>query len=325
MKEQSLQEFNPNHPELRKKFEEYIGASLGVSASLLMALPLKSRGKTSSWKIEFIEGEKRRSVVFKTVKLNGTEEKGSTLQKKELSRQYHLLKQLENTKLKVPKAFGYDESGTAVGLPCYLEEGLRGQVLYNFLKKKEKWADEIFLKSIIEIQEIKKEKLGGFQAELNTEKPAKDILADITAGFAEFPKGPMITRLLEKLPAEMPETPSPCFSNGDLNPKNFLVKDKNLSGILDFELAGFYDPVFEFLAPLFWYPLLQKRGFEESYFRRKGLNLKNLDWYRALVLSFELLNSLKDEKENQTVPHEGRNIKEECLLYLGSWVKKGTF
>ncbi|GEM_PF-630335 len=317
-----MQEFNPNHPELRKKFEAYIGASLNVPVSLLIALPLKSRGRSSSWKIEFISGEKRSSVVFKTVKASTTGEINSK-QLKELSRQYLLLKQLEKTKLKVPKAFGFDEAGAAVGVPCFLEEGLRGQVLYNFLKKKEKWADELFLKSIIEIQEVKKEELGEFSTELNIERTAKSILAELVEGFADFPKGPMLTRLLEKLPEGLPVAPVPCFSSGDLSPKNFLVKEKNLNGILDFELAGFIDPVFEFLVPLFWYPLLLKRGLEESYFRRKGLDLKMLDWYRALVLAAVLLEAMREEKEKNSPP-EGRNIKEECILALGIWVKKGS-
>ena len=323
-KGEKLQEFNPNHPELRKKFEEYICASLNIPVSLLMALPLKSRGRSSAWKIEFLSDEKRSSVVFKTAKPSPAGEI-SPAQTKELSRQYLLLKQLETTKLKVPKAYGLDEAGTAVGVPCFLEEGLRGQVLYNFLKKKEKWADELYLKSIIDIQEIKKEELGEFKAELNTERTAKTLLKEVAEGFAAFPKGPMLTRLLEKLPAELPALPAPCFSSGDLNPKNFLVKDKTLSGILDFELAGFIDPVFEFLVPLFWYPLLLKRGLEESYFRRKGLDPKLLDWYRALVFTTVLLEAMRDEKENGTPPPAGRNIKEECILALSIWVKKGTF
>ena len=317
-----MQEFNPNHPEQRKKFEDYIGASLNIEVSVLMALPLKSRGRSSSWKIEFVSGEKRSSVVFKTVKPSSTGEIAAS-QIKELSRQYLLLKQLETTKLKVPKAFGFDEAGAAVGLPCFLEEGLRGQILYNFLKKKEKWADELYLTSIIDIQGVKKEELGEFKAELNTERTAKSILTELSEGFAALPKGPMLTKLLEKLPAEMPEIPAPCFSSGDLNPKNFLVKEKKLSGILDFELAGFIDPVFEFLVPLFWYPLLLKRGLEESYFRRKGFDQKMLNWYRALVFASVLLEAMKEEKG--TTPPEGRNVKEECILALSLWVKNGSF
>jgi len=84
-----------------------------------MALPLKSRGRSSSWKIEFVSGEKRSSVVFK--RQNLPRRRNNRRANKRTFTPVPALKQLENTKLKVPKAFGLMKPVLPSAYPAFLK------------------------------------------------------------------------------------------------------------------------------------------------------------------------------------------------------------
>ena len=168
--------FNPNHPDVKKRVETYIASSLGFPVEFILALPIKGDGCTLPWKVEVVSGEKQMFIILKTQKT----EKDTLIsapEKYDFFRQYHLLKQLETTKLKTPKVLGLDEKGDALDLPCFLEESLKGRTLYNSLKIKEKWADELYIKSIGEIQNIKKEELGSLNKELTAGVEIKEFFA----------------------------------------------------------------------------------------------------------------------------------------------------
>ncbi|OGF44896.1 MAG: hypothetical protein A2231_04000 [Candidatus Firestonebacteria bacterium RIFOXYA2_FULL_40_8] len=311
--------FNPNHPDVKKKVEKYISASLGLSLDFILALPIKGGGRTLPWKVELANGDKQLFIILKTPNL---EENNISGDKYDFFRQYRLLKQLETTKLKTPKVWGANEKGTALGIPCFLEESLKGRTLYNSLKIKEKWADELYIKSIIDIQKIKSEELGAVAKELGEGTKIKYMFFNIEKEIKQLTKGPLISSVLDKLNAGVPEALPFCFGNGDFNPKNFLAKDKQLAGILDFECAGCFDPLYEFLFPLEKYPLLKNRGLEEEYCGQMGFKNKNIEWYRGLILITKLLESLKDEKSSKPVENEERNIKEETLAELSKWTKE---
>jgi aminoglycoside phosphotransferase (APT) family kinase protein len=87
-----------------------------------------------------------------------------------------------------------------------------------------------------------------------------------------------------RLKDSIPETPAPCFSNGDLWLDNLLVRDGKLAGVIDFENAGFSDPIYEFMLPFFVAPKLRGRGIEERYCMRMGFDPETLPWYRGLEL-----------------------------------------
>lgn len=311
--------FNPNHPDVKKKVEKYIASTLNLPVKFVIALPVKESGRSNSWKVELENDEKRSFIILKTPKAD-VENSSPAPEKYDFFRQYRLLKQLETTKLKAPKVSGLDEKGTALGTPCFLEESLKGRVLYNFLKLKEKWAGELYIKSVIEIQNIKKEELGETAKELGEGAKTKDNFSNIIKELAKQQKGPLVSRVIGKLTDNQPAGIKNCFGNGDFNPKNFLAKDELLTGILDFEFAGFFDPLLEFLLPFERYPLLKNRGLEEDYCGRMGFENKNIDWYRGLILTGRLLQALKTGDDNPE--NEGRNIKEETLAELSKWAGK---
>jgi len=316
-----MTEFNPNHPEVKKKVEKYIADSLGMPVEFILALPVKGGSPTLSWRVELTAAEKQLFILLKTPKQEIITPAG-TSKSYDFFRQYRLLKQLETTKLKTPKVFGLDEKGAALGLPSFLEESLKGRVLYNFLKLKEKWADELFIKTIIEIQSLKKEELGTLAAELEQGEEIKSFFARVKAEMREFTKGPLLTGVIKKLSDNLPSGLPLCFGNGDFNPKNIIVKEKKLSGVIDFEFAGFFDPLYEFLFPFERYPLLKNRGLEEEYCRQTGFDVKITDWYRGFILIVKLLELLKYEKTNTAFQNDERNIKEELLSELSKWDEK---
>lgn len=310
--------FNPNHPDIKKRVEQYISASLSLAVEFILALPVKGTGQNPFWKVEVAEGEKHSFIILKTFAQDSSSVSGD---KQDFFREYRLLKQLETKTLKFPKVFGIDEEGTALGTPSFLEESLKGRVLYNALKIKEKWAEELYIKSIIEIQNIKKEDLGAVYGELNESENTHDCFVRIKKELLLLSKGPLLTLVLKKLTDNQPPFIQPCFGNGDFNPKNFLAKDKILTGILRFETAGFFDPLYQFLLPLEKYPLLKNRGLEEAYCKEKGLKNIIIDWYYGLILAAKLLEALIIEEKGETPAIQEINNKEDILARLSKWVK----
>ena len=72
-----------------------------------------------------------------------------------------------------------------------------------------------------------------------------------------------------------PDLPEIHFSNGDLWPENLLVRDRRLVAVIDWQHAGFSDPIFEFLLPFFLVPELRGRGIEERYCERMGFRCQD--------------------------------------------------
>jgi len=85
-----------------------------------------------------------------------------------------------------------------------------------------------------------------------------------------------------RLSETMPELPAVRFSNGDLWLDNLIARDGQLAGVIDFENAGFSDPIYEFLLPFLVSPGLRGRGIEERYCKRMGFDAGLLKWYRGL-------------------------------------------
>jgi aminoglycoside phosphotransferase (APT) family kinase protein len=93
---------------------------------------------------------------------------------------------------------------------------------------------------------------------------------------------PLAEAVYAKLCATMPKVPAVRFSNGDLWLDNLIVCDGQLAGVIDFENAGFSDPIYEFLLPFFVAPALRGRGIEARYCARMGFDAGMLVWYHGL-------------------------------------------
>ncbi len=67
-------------------------------------------------------------------------------------------------------------------------------------------------------------------------------------------------------------------------------------GAIDWQHAGFTDPIFEFLLPFFLVPELRGRGMEQTYCARTGFDPAVLAWYHGLEFFDSLSFVLKLDK-----------------------------
>jgi aminoglycoside phosphotransferase (APT) family kinase protein len=116
---------------------------------------------------------------------------------------------------------------------------------------------------------------------LSDELTAEAVLSAAHEYFTANPH-PLADAVYARLRHTQPELPAARFSNGDLWLDNLIVRDRRLVGVIDFESAGFSDPIFEFLLSFFVSPELRGRGIEERYCRCMGFDPGTLPWYRGL-------------------------------------------
>ena len=145
----------------------------------------------------------------------------------------------------------------------------------------ERWAEELYIATVCALQGITRERLSAIEDRLEGEETAEGFLEAAQENFKTDPH-PLADAVYAKLRETMPEFPAVRFSNGDLWLDNLIVRDGQLAGIVDFENAGFSDPVYEFLLPFFVSPGLRGRGIEERYCERMGFDAGLLRWYRGL-------------------------------------------
>ena len=69
----------------------------------------------------------------------------------------------------------------------------------------------------------------------NTNLAAEDVLEE-SYEYLHTLDDEVAEEVYKRLKAALPQTPEPCFSNGDLYPDNMLVKDGELVAVIDLKL-----------------------------------------------------------------------------------------
>jgi len=180
-----------------------------------------------------------------------------------------------------PWAYGWDSQGQAFGLPCFFYDYLEGESLLGPVLAGERWAEDLYIDTVCALQAVSREQLPSIADRLQDELTAEAVLAAAHAHFTANPH-PLADAVYARLRATQPILPASRFSNGDLWLDNLIVRDRRLVGIIDFEGAGFSDPIYEFLLSFFVAPELRGRGIEERYCRRIGFDPDLLPWYHGL-------------------------------------------
>jgi len=180
-----------------------------------------------------------------------------------------------------PRAYGWDPQGQAFGLPCFFYDYLEGESLLGPVLAGERWAEDLYIDTVCALQAVSREQLPSIADRLQDELTAESALAAAHAHFTANPH-PLADAVYARLRATQPILPASRFSNGDLWLDNLIVRDRRLVGIIDFEGAGFSDPIYEFLLSFFVAPELRGRGIEERYCRRIGFDPDLLPWYHGL-------------------------------------------
>jgi aminoglycoside phosphotransferase (APT) family kinase protein len=247
--------------------EAYLKHALGMDIRLLQIRELSRSTRDAPWRLDVEVDGAPQAYLLRF---------GSD----ELAFEYAALKAMEAIPIPTPRSYGLDERGRVLGTPCFLEDFIDGEPLLKPMQAGETWAEELYIETVCSLQTLTRAELPDIAEQLE-DQTAADALERANQVFLENPQ-PLAETIYRRLKESMPNLPSSRFSNGDLWLENFIVRGKQLAGVIDFENSGFSDPIFEFLLSFFVEPKLCGRGIEERYCRRLGFDPALLHWYHGL-------------------------------------------
>ena len=233
--------------------------------------------------------------------------------KRTSAREYKILKAVESLPIPVPRVYGLDKKGKALGVPCFFMDFIEGDTLLKPMLDGKPWADDLYIECALRIQLVVEEKMGELPQWLERET-AEDVL-DKAYKKLKSTDDLVARRVYQELKMSVPLQPEVRFSNGDLYPDNFIIKDRQLVAVIDFANAAFSDPLYEFLLPFFIHPELRGRGIEERYCARMGIDPGVLPWYHALEF-YDLWGWLEGNEETFAGYNAGQ-IRE----VMAGWLK----
>ena len=252
----------------RSQIEGYLGRCLGAPVRLVGARELAKSTRDAPWRLDVEVAGQARSYVLR-------------LESRGIEHEYEVLRAVESLPIPAPRAYGWDPGGEALGVPCFFYDFVEGESLLDPMLAGEPWAEALYIDTACTLQSITRDQLAGVAHRFGDSETAVDVLEDAYAHFQADPH-PLADAAYARLKDTLPALPGPRFSNGDLWPDNLIVRDRRLVGVIDWALAGFSDPIFEFLLPFFLRPPLRGRGIEERYCRRMGFDPGLLPWYHGL-------------------------------------------
>jgi aminoglycoside phosphotransferase (APT) family kinase protein len=236
----------------------------------IRAEPLTKSTRDAPWRLDIEVGGVMRRYVLR-------------LDSRRSEHEYAVLQAMESVPIPTPQAYGWDPEGEALGLPCFLCDFIEGESLLEPMLAAERWAEELYIDTVCALQEISREQLSVIEDRLQEEETAEGFL-EAAHSYFKTDAHRLGDAMYAALKTTMPQLPAVRFSNGDLWLDNIITRDGQLAGIIDFENAGYSDPIYEFLLPFFVSPGLRGRGIEERYCERMGFDAGMLRWYRGLEL-----------------------------------------
>lgn len=256
--------------------EVKLSSVLGGSFELVDTVALDASSRAAPWRIE---GRRAGEPVAFVLRYGESTD----------AVEVEALRAMADHPIPTPKVVYWDENGATLGVPVCVIEFVDGTPLLPSMKAGEAWAIDLYLETVWTLQAVRPEDLpSGSANKLTAGEPIQQL---IESAYHRFDKpsplhDEVYQRLVQLQPAELPE---PAFSNGDLWLENMLVKGRDLVGVIDWQHAGWSDPVYEFLLPFFLVPELRNRGIEERHLDHLGLETSLLYWYHG-VEYFETLS-----------------------------------
>ena len=238
-----------------------------MQVEFIQAAQLPKSTREAPWRLDVLANGSAQSYVLQ-------------LDSQRLEHEYGVLKTLETTPVPAPRPFGLDLEGKALGVACFFREFIEGEPLLTPVLAGEAWAEDLYIRAVHQLLALTERELGEIAENLPRESAGKVLER---AYRSIKPQGlPLADRAYEVLRRTMPEQAPLRFSNGDLWPENFIVRNDELAGVIDFEGARFSDPVWEFLNTFFVSPELKGRGIEARFCRSIGYDSVHLHWYHGL-------------------------------------------
>ena len=291
--------FIPN--EHQAQCEEYLRRSLKSEVRFVHAEPLTKSTRDAPWRLDVEVGGVMRRYLLR-------------LDSRRSEHEYAVLRAMESVPIPTPQVYGWDPEGEALGVPCFLCDFIEGESLLEPMLATERWAEELYIDTVCALQEISREQLSAIEGRLQGEETAEGFL-EAAHSYFKTDDHPLANAVYANLKKTMPELPAVRFSNGDLWLDNMITRDGQLAGVIDFENAGFSDPIYEFLLPFFVSPGLRGRGIEERYCERMGFDAGLLRWYRGLEL-FDTWHWVR-AKEKPFVHYTSENLQ----MALEGWLE----
>jgi aminoglycoside phosphotransferase (APT) family kinase protein len=219
----------------------------------------------------------------------------------DLARQFTILRALQDTAVRVPRALWFEDSGEVLGRPFFVMERVVGDVY-----EMEAPAD-VTDETVVRMCRSLAEQLAAIHAvdlrgtgldALDPSGQGRDHLNRELDHWAEemnrVKRGslPALERLLAELRAAMP---APCpritLVHGDAKPGNFAFADGDVSAVFDWEMTTVGDPLTDigWLEMLWMQPVgitshpaaLSIDELLAHYQAVSGIEVRNRPWYRA--------------------------------------------
>lgn len=284
------------------RLETLLAEATGRPVSLVNATELDASSRRAPWKIEAASANDRVHYLLRL---------GESVSHNEVV----ALRAMRENPIPTPRVVYSDETGDALGTPVFVSEFIAGEALLEPMKAGAQWAIDLYIDTACALQAIRRQDLPpGIAEQLGTGESVRDV---VEAAHQRFPMlEPLHEAAYRRLVASQPVLPEIAFSNGDLWPENLLIQDRRLAGVIDWQHAGWSDPLFEFLLPFFLVPELRNRGIEETYCERRGYDAALLHWYHGVEYFDSLAYVLRDGKPYEM--HTAESLTTDLGLWLNS-------
>lgn len=283
-----------------RELERLLSEMMGRPLQLVGAVELGASSRATPWRIDVDLGGEQAAYLLRY---------GESTNPNEVA----ALHAMSDHPIPTPQVLYWDETGAALGTPVFVSEFVDGTPLLPSMTAGEAWAIDLYIDTVCTLQAIRVEDLAhGSAQQLIAGESIHEVIESAYTRFSD--PGPLHEAAYQKLIKSQPVLPKPAFSNGDLWPENLLVKDRRVIGVVDWQHAGWSDPVFEFLLPFFLVPELRDRGIEETYLERQGYESSLLDWYHGVEYFDSLSFVLKTGR-----PYE-MHTAESLSLDLEHWL-----
>jgi len=218
----------------------------------------------------------------------------------DLKRQFDILRALEATPVRAPRALWYEGSATVLGREFYVMERLGGTVFERGIpdelradparvrRMTEGLVEQIAAIHLVDLEATGLRAIGGGGDYLTRD------LDHWEGEIRRVQRGalPALERLNVELRQHQPVgSPAVTLVHGDAKPGNFAFEGAEVAGVFDWEMASLGDP----LADIGWAELLwtmpgsftmapgalDVEGFVASYEQLTGIVVHHREWYRA--------------------------------------------
>jgi aminoglycoside phosphotransferase (APT) family kinase protein len=244
--------------------------------------------------LTIVTGTERRDVVLRL-----RPRPPALLEPYDLKGQFGILRALDDTPVRAPRALWLEESGDVLGRPFFVMERVAGEV-YEMAAPQDATPERIrrmCLSMADQLAAIHTVDLSATGLDSLTEEATHlDRELDHWSGeMHRVQRGslPALERLLEELRATKPQPcPTVTLVHGDAKPGNFAFVGDEVSAVFDWEMTTVGDP----LTDIGWMELLWMQpvgitshpsaptidDFLARYEEVSGISTRNREWYRAL-------------------------------------------